>query len=169
MAVPQQDPFFAEEPGSVWEVSVEPQILTRPDGDLFGPQREFPIVSPDGSKLAFFRAADAAGEQHLVIQELDNGDETIYDTGPIQWKGWGPDSNRMVYAKGTGFDLYLGELGAPPAPLAPGTGLRWINANEYLYVAGDPGGWTLMLGDLAGGTTPLAMLSGTFVTFDFAE
>jgi hypothetical protein len=169
IAVPQQDPFFAEEPGSVWEVNVEPQILTRPDGDLFGPQREFPIVSPDGSKLAFFRAADAAGEQHLVIQELDNGDETIYDTGPIQWKGWGPDSNRMVYAKGTGFDLYLGELGAPPAPLAPGTGLRWINANEYLYVAGDPGGWTLMLGDLAGGTTPLAMLSGTFVTFDFAE
>jgi len=169
MAVPQQDPFFAEEPGSVWDVSVEPQILTRPDGDLFGPQRQFPIVSPDGSKLAYFRAADAAGEQQLVIQQLDTGEQTIYDTGPIQWKGWGPESDRMVYTKGTGFDLYLGEPGAPPAPLAPGTGLRWINASEYLYMAGDPGGWTLMLGDLDGNTIPLAMLSGTFVTYDFAE
>ncbi len=170
MAVPQQDPFFAEEPGSVWDVNVEPQILTRPDGDLFGPQRQFPIVSPDGSKLAYFRAADAAGEQQLVIQQLDTGEQTIYDTGPIQWKGWGPESDRMVYTKGTGFDLYLGEPGAPPAPLAPGTGLRWINnTNEYLYVAGDPGGWTLMLGDLDGNTIPLAMLSGAFVTYDFAE
>ena len=169
LPVPQQDPFFAEEAGTIWNVNGEAQILAQPDGDLFGPQREFPIVSPDGSSVAYFKATEEGGQQHLVIQRLDNGEQVIYDTGPIQWKGWGPDSNRMVYTKGTGFDLYLGELGAPPSPLAPGTGLRWINANEYLYVAGDPGGWTLMLADLGGGATPLAMLSGTFVTYDFAE
>ncbi len=169
LAVPQQDPFFAAEPGTVWSVNGEPQTLSRPEGDLFGPQRGFPIVSPDGSSVVYFRATDDASEMQLVIERLDSGEQTVYDTGPIQWKGWGPDSNRMVYTKGTGFDLYLGELGALPAPLAPGTGLRWINANEYLYVAGDPGGWTLMLGDLAGDSMPLAMLSGTFVTYDFAE
>jgi Tol biopolymer transport system component len=169
LAVPQQDPFFAAEPGTVWSVNGEPQLLSRPEGDLFGPQREFPIVSPDGASVAYFRASDDASEMHLVIEQLDTGEQTIYDTGPIQWKGWGPESNRVVYTKGTGFDLYLGEIGAPPAPLAPGTGLRWINANEYLYVAGDPGGWTLMLADLEGGSMPLAMLSGTFVTYDFAE
>jgi hypothetical protein len=169
LPVPQQDPFFAAEPGTVWSINGEPQTLSRPDGDLFGPQREFPIVSPDGSSVAYFRATDDPSELHLVIERLDTGEQTVYDTGPIQWKGWGPESDRVVYTKGTGFDLYLGELGNLPAPLEPGTGLRWINTNEYLYVAGDPGGWTLMLGDLAGDSITLAMLSGTFVTYDFAE
>ena len=152
----------------MWDVNGEVQILTRPEGDLFGPQREFPIVSPEGSAIAYYRTAEDASERRLVIQGLDSGEQVTYDTGSILWKGWAPDSDRFVYTKGTAFDLYLGELGAQPAPLAPGTGLRWINTNEYLYVAGDPGGWTLMLGDLAGDTIPLAMLRGTFVTFDFA-
>ena len=169
LPVPQQDPFFASEPGTVWSVNGEPQTLSRPDGDLFGPQREHPLVSPDGLSVAYFRAADAAGEQHLIIERLDTGEQTVYDTGLIQWKGWSPDSNRTVYTKGTGFDLYLGELGGPPAPLVPGTELRWINANKYLYMTGDPGGWTLTLGDLTGGAIPLATLSGAFDTFDFAE
>ncbi len=169
LPVPQEDPFFAAEPGTVWNVDGEPQALARPDGDLFGPQRQLPIVSPDGSKVAYFRAADAAGEQQLVIQRLDSGEQTLYDTGPIQWQGWAPDSIRMVYSKGTGLDLYLGELGSPPLPLGSGTGLRWVNANEYLYLAGVPGSWTLTLADLAGGVTPLAIPAGDFVAYDFAE
>ena len=169
LPVPQQDPFFAGEPGTVWSVNGEAQLLAMPEGDLFNPQREYHLPSPDGSSVAYFRAAGGDGEQHLVIERLGTGEEIIYDTGLIQWKGWGPESNRIVYTKGTGFDLYLGELGAPPAPLAPGTGLRWINSNEYLYVGGDPGGWTLMLADLAGDSVPLAVLDGTFVTYDFAE
>jgi hypothetical protein len=169
LAVPQQDPFFAAEPGTIWSVDGEPQALTRPDGDLFSPQREHPLVSPDGSSVAYFRAAAAAGEVQLVIDRLDIGEQTVYDTGLIQWKGWSPGSDRLVFTKGTGFDLYLGEVGALPVPLAPGTELRWINADEYLYLAGDPGGWTLTLGDLAGGAVPLATPSGAFVAFDFAE
>ena len=169
LPVPQQDPFFAGEPGTVWSVNGEPQPLATPDGDLFGPQRESPLVSPDGSRVAYFRATDDPSEMDLVIERLNTGEQIVYDTGSIQWKGWGPESDRFVYTKGTGFDQYLGELGSPPAPLDPGTGLRWISADEYLYVAGDPGGWTLMLADLSGGSVPLAMLSGTFVTYDFAE
>lgn len=169
IAVPQEDPFFAAEPGTVWKVDGEPQALARPDGDLFGPQRQLPIVSPDGSKVAYFRAAESAGEQHLVIQRLDSGEQTIYDTGPLQWRGWAPNSNRMVYSRGTGLDLYLGELGAPPVTLGSGAGLRWVNANEYLYLAGVPGSWTLTLADLAGWVTPLAIPSGDFVAYDFAE
>jgi hypothetical protein len=36
LPVPQQDPFFAGEPGTVWSVNGESQTLSRPDGDLFG-------------------------------------------------------------------------------------------------------------------------------------
>jgi len=93
----------------------------------------------------------------------------VYDSGPVQWKGWAPDSTRFVYSKGTGLDLYLGELGAAPVALGSGTGSRWVNANEYLYLTGARGSWTLTLADLAGSATPLASPSGDFVAFDFAE
>ena len=169
LPVPQEDPFFAAEPGTVWAIDGTPRTLARPVGDLFGPQRELPIVSPDGSSVAFLREADVAGDRDLVIQRLDNGEQTVYDTGPIQWRGWAPDSTRMVYSKGSGLDLYLGEIGAAPVPLGSGTGLRWVNADQYLYLAGRPGSWILTLADLAGGVTPLADPSGDFVAFDFAE
>lgn len=169
LPVPQEDPFFAAEPGTIWAIDGTPRTLARPIGDLFGPQRELPIVSPDGSSVAFLREADAAGERDLVIQRLDNGEQTIYDTGPIQWRGWAPDSTRIVYSKGSGLDLYLGEIGAAPVPLGSGTGLRWINADEYLYLAGSPGSWILTLGGLDRSPTPLASPSGNFVAFDLAE
>jgi hypothetical protein len=119
--------------------------------------------------VAYLRAVEAAGEQQLVIENLESGEQAVYDTGPIQWKGWGPESNRWVYSKGSGLDLYLGEPGSPPMPLGSGTGLRWVNANEYLYLAGVPGSWTLTLAELGGGATPLAISSDDFAVFDFAE
>ena len=168
--IPQEDPFFAAEPGTVWAVNGESQNLAQPDGDLFAPQRELPIVSPDGMHLAYFQAAEGAGELHLVIQRLDNGEQTIYDTGALQWKGWGPDSYLFAYTKGSGLDLYLGDLLGVPEALGSGTALRWLNSgNEYLYFSGVPGNWTLTLADKAGGKVTLAISSGDRVAYDFAE
>lgn len=169
LAIPQQDPFFATEPGTIWSVDGEVQDFARADGDLFGPQGELPIVSPDGSKVVFFRAAEGPGEQDLVILDLDSSEEAVYETGAIRWQGWSPDSRRFVYSKGSGLDLYLGELGTPPVSLGSGMGLRWVGTDEYLYFAGVPGTWTLTLGDLTGASTPLAMSSDDFPVFDFAE
>ena len=167
LPVPQQDPFFAAEPATVWSVNGEIQVIAEPTGDLFAPQRELPIVSPDGMHLAYFREADESGEQHLVIERLDNGEQVIYDTGSLQWKGWGPDSYLFAYTKGSGLDLYLGDLLGEPEPLGSGTGLRWVNASEYLYLAGVPGSWTLTLADLDGNRMPLAIISNG--VYDFGE
>ena len=167
LPVPQQDPFFAAEPGTVWSVNGEAQVLAEPTGDLFGPQRELPIVSPDGMHLAYFRELDGPGEQQLVIERLDNGEQVIYDTGSLQWKGWGPDSYLFAYTKGSGLDLYLGDLLGEPEALGSGTGLRWVNESEYLYLAGVPGSWTLTLADQAGNKMPLAIISNG--VYDFAE
>ncbi|MFQ5943161.1 MAG: hypothetical protein ACE5JF_06375 [Anaerolineales bacterium] len=167
LPVPQEDPFFAAEPGTVWSVNGEAQAVAQPDGDLFAPQRELPIVSPDGMHLAYFQSTDEAGEQHLVIQRLDTGEQIIYDTGSLQWKGWAPDSYHFAYTKGSGLDLYLGDLLGVPEPLGSGTGLRWVNAEEYLYLAGNPNSWTLTLADLEGSKIPLAIASDG--AYDFAE
>jgi len=167
--VPQEDPFFAEDSGTVWNINDVPQAIAQPDGDLFAPQRQLPIISPDGMHLAYLRTADEAGAQHLVIQRLDTGEENIYDTGSIQWKGWGPDSYLFSYTKGSGLDLYVGNLLSVSESLGSGAGLRWINASQYLYLSGAPGSWTLTLADKFGGTMPLAIPSGDFVVYDFAE
>ena len=167
LPVPQQDPFFAAEPAMVWSVDGEAQVIAEPTGDLFAPQRELPIVSPDGMHLAYFQEADEAGQQHLVIERLDNGEQVIYDTGSLQWKGWGPDSYIFAYTKGSGLDLALGDLLGEPVALGSGTGLRWVNAREYLYLAGVPGSWTLTLANLDGDRIPLAIISNG--VYDFAE
>ena len=167
LSVPQQDPFFAAEPSTVWSVNGEAQVIAEPIGDLFAPQRELPIVSPDGMHLAYFQEVDEPGEQHLVIERLDNGEQVIYDTGSLQWKGWGPDSYLFAYTKGSGLDLYLGDLLGEPEPLGSGTGLRWVNASEYLYLAGVPGSWTLTLSDIEGNRMPLAIISNG--VYDFAD
>jgi len=167
LPVPQQDPFFAAEPATVWSVNGEAQVIAEPTDDLFAPQRELPIVSPDGMHLAYFRELDEPGEQQLVIERLDNGEQVIYDTGSLQWKGWGPDSYLFAYTKGSGLDLYLGDLLGEPEPLGSGTGLGWVNASEYLYLAGVPGSWTLTLADIEGNRMPLALISNG--VYDFAE
>jgi hypothetical protein len=64
-------------------------------------------------------------------------------------------------------DLYLGNLLGEPEPLGSGTGLRWVNASEYLYLAGVPGSWTLTLADLDGNRMPLALISNG--VYDFGE
>ena len=120
-------------------------------------------------KVVYFRAADAAGEQHLVIHRLDSGEQIIYDTGQLTWRGWAPDSIRFVYSKGTGLDLYLGELGAAPEYIASGSGLRWINENEYLFLRKNPDSWTLLRVDLSGLVAALANPGGDFVAYDFAD
>ena len=168
LPVPQQDPFFAAEPATVWSVDGEAQVLAEPTGDLFAPQRELPIVSPDGMHLAYFHAGDEPGEQQLVIERLDNGEQVIYDTGSLQWNGWGPDSYLFAYTKGSGLDLILGDLLGEPEPIGSGTGLRWVNASEFLYLAGVPGSWTLTFADQVGNRMPLASPAGDFVAYDFA-
>ncbi len=169
LAVPQQDPFFAEEPGTVWRVNGEVEVVARPQGDLYVLQRTRPIISPDGSKLAMFRPTGAQGEQALVILDLATGEDTVYDSGATQWYGWSPDSNGFAYTKETGLDLFLGALGAEPESLGSGTGFRWVSDEEFLYFAGVPETWTLTLGSVSGASTPLAMSSDEFPVFDFAE
>ena len=167
--IPQEDPFFAAEPGTVWHVNDVPQVIAQPDGDLFAPQSEVPIVSPGGGYLAFFEDAEEAGQQHLVIQGLSSGEQIIYDTGSIQWKGWAPNLRQFAYTKGSGLDLMLGDLLHEPRPLGPSTGLRWLNASEFLFLHGEPGNWALEHMDLQGGRSTLATSFGETVAYDFAH
>jgi hypothetical protein len=151
---------------------VEPRVLASIAGDLFRPQSEAALISPDGTTIAYLRAGILPDEQELVLYRYGTGESFSYDSGTIQWKGWGPDSIHFVYAKGSGLDLLLGEVGQPPRALGSAAGVRWMDEEDYLYLAGTPGDWTLTLGSISEDPIPLVELTasaGVFVAYDFAR
>lgn len=170
--VPQEDPFATPATGMVWEVPAsggEPVAIASTAGDLYRPQAERPLISADGTTVAYLGEAVSANEQQLVLFNPSSGERLVADSGSIHWDGWSPDSDHFTYARGSGLDLQLGALGVEPAPIGSGSGLRWVDSTQYLYLAGTPGVWALTLSDLEGNSTVLAAPTGNLVTYDFAR
>lgn len=168
MVIPSEDPLASATSGTVWRVpaagGAASSLATIP-GDFYFPQMSGgALISPDLRVVAFLRET-SPNIFDLYHANPDGSGETIYDSGNIQWKGWGPDSTHFIYAKNA-TNLYLGRIGNPPISLATGTNLRWITATRYLYLSGSAGSWTLMRGELGSGDTPLVSPAGDFIAFD---
>jgi len=175
VAIPGENPFAASPSGTIRRVPAaggSPSVLASISGDLFRPQAEAQLISPDGTTVAYLRAGAVSGEEALVLYRPGTGESFTVATGTLQWKGWAPDSVHFAYTAGSFLDLVIGEVGAPPQPLGSGSSLRWIDDQQFLYLAGTPGGWTLTLGSLS--AAPLSLIelvgsTGGFVTYDFAR
>lgn len=67
---------------------------------LGGPEDQFaPGFSPDGTQLAFFRAAVLDGPAELWVANADGSNAHRVGTGPIvdsTWTAWTPDSRHLV-------------------------------------------------------------------------
>ncbi len=171
-AIPQEDPFFGTQPGTVWRVLADgsgTSQMATVDGDLFGPQRTAPIVSPDGSMVAFFRRPEGAGPVELWLYDLGSGSETRYAEGAIEWHGWASDSERFIYQDPSTDDLTLGRVGGAPVPLGAGQFLDWIAPAQYvLLLEMTDGDWSLRLGAAGAAPTELAGFGGDFRSSDIA-
>lgn len=175
VAIPGENPFAESPSGTIRLVpaaGAAPSVLASISGDLFRPQAEAPLISPDGTTVAYLRAGALSGEQELVLYRPETGESFMVASGTLQWKGWAPDSLHFAYTQGSGLDLFIGEVGAPPMPVGPAASLRWIDDQQFLYLVGIPGGWTLTLGSLSAAPLSLVELvgsAGAFVTYDFAR
>ncbi len=175
VAIPGENPFAESPAGTIRLVPAaggSPSVLASISGDLFRPQGETPLISPDGTTVAYLRAGAVSGEEELVLYRHATGESITIATGTLQWKGWAPDSHHFAYTQGGGLDLFIGEIGAPPTPLGSAASLRWIDDRQYLVLLGAPGAWTLTLGDLAAAPFSLVDLvgsGGAFVAYDFAR
>jgi len=175
VAIPGENPFAESPSGTIREVPADggsASVLASISGDLFRPQGESALISPDGTTAAYLRAAVVSGEQDLLLYRPSSGESFTVATGTLQWKGWAPDSLHFAYTQGSGLDLFIGEVGAPSMPLGSAASLRWINDQQYLYLAGTPGDWNLTLGDLSEAALSLVDLAGSdgaFVPYDFAR
>jgi hypothetical protein len=66
-------------------------------------------------------------------------------------------------------DLKLGTIGEPPQPLGDGVQFRWINSDDYLFLTGNRGGWTLMMGSVGVGVKEIVRPVGDFIAYDFVQ
>jgi hypothetical protein len=106
-------------------------------------------ISPDGNWILYDYyqypgKTDETVTPGLYLGNLHNGDAQLYSQDVIV-PVWSSDSKHFIYV---GQELFLGMIGAPPAPVGEGRFLGWGDANHFLYfvnammVIGDVGGST---------------------------
>lgn len=170
VVIPSEDPLAPKPTSAVWILSADgsPPIQTALiEGQSFFPQAfGAPVIAPDLSTVAFMRAGSEQNEGHLVIADEDGSGEIVYATGNLRWAGWSPDSSAFVYSVGP-TDLKLGKIGEPPQPLGNGMQFRWINSEDYLFLTGNRGDWTLMLGSVGAAAREIVRPVGEFIAYDF--
>jgi len=172
VAIPSEDPLAPNPTSTVWILSADgspPVQTTLIEGQSFF-QQAFgaPVIAPDLSKISFMRTGSEQNEGHLIIADEGGSGEIVYTTGNLRWVGWSPDSSAFVYSVGP-MDLKLGAIGEPPQPLGNGMQFRWINSEDYLFLTGNRGGWTLMMGSVGADVQEIVRPVGGFIAYDFVQ
>ena len=172
VVIPSEDPLAPNPTSTVWILSADgspPIQTTLIVGQSFFPQAfGAPVIAPDLSKVAFIRSGSEQNEGQLIIADEDGSSEIIYTSGNLRWVGWSPDGSAFVYSVGP-TDLKLGIIGEPPQPLGDGVQFRWINSDDYLFLTGNRGGWTLMMGSVGVGVKEIVRPVGDFIAYDFVQ
>ena len=172
VVIPSKDPLAPNPTSTVWILSADgsPPIQTALiEGQSFFPQAfGAPVIAPDLSKVAFMRAGSEQNEGHLIIADEDGSSEIIYTSGNLRWVGWSPDSSAFIFSMGP-TDLKLGTIGEPPQPLGDGVQFRWANSEDYLFLTGNRGSWTLMMGSVGVGVKEIVRPVGDFIAYDFVQ
>ena len=133
---------------------------------------ENPKVSPEGKRLAFFKADNPAGDIWIMDLERKSSSRLTFDPGIDNYPLWAPDGNRIVFASnregifnlyqkssaGTGSDELLLKTPNNKVPLDWSTDGRYI-----LYQENDPKTaddlWVL---PLSGDRKPIPFLATAF-------
>lgn len=119
---------------------------------------EWPVWSPDGTKLAYY--STASGDSEIYVANYDGTDQKRLTTSPgvDEDPEWSPDGKRIVFQSGRGSkgsNLYvMGADGSAPKALTSGDKIksvpRWSpRGNEILYSTNEfwPG-WDIVLFDI---------------------
>jgi hypothetical protein len=132
------------------------EILTLEGNFLFPQDLASPMLSASFDSVAAVRATQVQNISQLILANLNNANEVVYEQGNIRWHGWAPGGLHFAYAL-NGSDLKIGQLGQPPINLATGVTFEWISEDEYIFVAGQTGAWNIYSGEL--GSAPVLLIS----------
>jgi dipeptidyl aminopeptidase/acylaminoacyl peptidase len=173
VAIPSDDPLADDAFGEVWLIpsNGDPPISQgRISGDFYFSQVfSSPTLSPQLDRVAFTRPTDVPNQRDLFIANIDGSEEILFDSGAINWDGWAPDNLHMVYSVDDPMDLILAVDGGAPRLNLVGADLHWIGENRYLLVSGNPGNWTIVVGQIDGLGKIISNPTGDFLDFDFSD
>jgi serine/threonine protein kinase len=103
--------------------------------------------SPDGSRMAYFRANDPeTGKVQLLSAKLDGSDEKVLHVEPLvflpRWLAWSPDGKKIAYPDNRPgefggmslFDLESGKIKTLTFADKQPTALQWSTGGDGLFV-----------------------------------
>jgi len=164
-ADPQAEPAT---PTSIWHLPTD-GTPARLMGSIAALPIIRPVFSPDLSHVAYL-----AGQGSLFTTNLDTGQTVSYQSGVDDVGGWSLDSRHfsfLTFAEGQP-QTQIGRLGFPAVPAhdetkAAAVDLEWVGAYHYLFLATDPQGWEIRLGEVGGASRVLVAVDG-HQPYDFA-
>ena len=173
VVIPSEDPLAEYTTGTIWilptDGSSAASLGTIP-GDFYFPQVfSSSILSPQLNRVILIRDNETEEVSELYIANITTMEEEIYISGEIHWGSWSPNGQHFVFGYTDPMSIYLGSEGREPLSLSNGTNFRWINGEEYLYLSGSRGDWTLMKGALGEAPIALAHPAGDYISFDFDQ
>ena len=172
VVIPSADPFAQNPTGAVWRINTldsSSHLISTINGHTYIPQLSGnPVVPSSLARIAFLRDTDMPNISELYFANLDGGGEVAYESGNIKWDGWHYNSESFVFTTGTS-QMFLGSPQVPSSVLANGIDLQWTDANEFLFLSGSHGDWTLMRGGIGVAPAPVVSPAGDFIAYDFLK
>jgi dipeptidyl aminopeptidase/acylaminoacyl peptidase len=122
-------------------------------------------ISPNLDRVAFIRESD--GERRLYLANLDGSNVTLVDTGVITWESWSPDGEHFAFTQSQPTNVVITTPNGTKILEVPAIDFRWTSSDEFAFLWGTRGDWTLKTGTLDGFINILADPIGDFISFDF--
>lgn len=102
-----------------------------------GPDISQPVISPDGTKVAYVTKRDTTYELHIIDAATIDTIIASYDNPPMfELYGWSPDSKRVTFSISDPLFVFAAGIGLPPALLtesAAPDSLRWVDADHFIF------------------------------------
>ncbi len=190
VAIPPADPIIQPSPPtSVWHIL--PNGTPARMWNIATGQMKPSVISPDLRYVAHlhYEQTDAASfpMSSLLITDLNDGETVTYypqtgsgeTTSPYPEAtliyGWSPDSQHLAFLANLpdlAPQVQIGRLGGDIVPVYDDADviidMRWVDADRYLFLAQNPRGWDIMLGEISGPVKNLAFVSESPPIYDFA-
>jgi len=169
--IASSDPLAPATTGSIWTVDAATGAATLQstlNGTFFLPVG---VLSPTLAKVGYIVKTAVPNVEDSYVSNLDGSSALHLATGNTAVESFSPDGQYFVYHIGGPTTKYAGSLGGGTV-LIPGSVMRlqWFNNTRFVYAMGTiVGGWTLQIGDTAGGSALIADPNGNNTNFDADE
>jgi hypothetical protein len=189
VAIAPPDPYVDPQLTSIFRLSTDngpgqPHLM----GTLEVARMGQPVFSPDFTRVAYLQSAEVGTpgiQSALLIAELDPGgigESITYYPEAYTILGWSPDSNYFAFLTNPQQPTaMIGQLGIDPFPAlelqsdaddsfySASIDVTWVDDSRYLFLAMNPRGWDILLGELfTPGVTLVGFVPGAPPIFDFA-